>query len=81
MSEWMRKAIQILVGFAALAIIGGCVSTTSGPPQSEPDEDEAANLLYQLGARYYRNGEYELARERLLMSICLLYTSPSPRDS
>ena len=69
MSEWMRKSIRILAGVAMLAIIGGCVSTTSGPPQSEPDEDEAANLLYQLGARYYRNGEYELARERLLMSI------------
>jgi len=60
---------QFLIGIVILLVLGGCVSTTSGPPQSEPDQDEAAELLYQLGARYYRNGEYELARERLLMSL------------
>jgi type IV pilus assembly protein PilF len=60
---------QFLIGIVILLVLGGCVSTTSGPPQSEPDQDEAAELLYQLGARYYRNGEYELARDRLLMSI------------
>ena len=69
MSERMGKCSQFLISLLMVVLLQGCVSTTSGPPQSEPDENEAADLLYQLGARYYRNGEYELARERLLMSI------------
>ena len=65
----MTKKMQFLVGAMVLLLLSGCVSTTSGPARSEPDSAEAADLLYQLGARYYRNGEYELARDRLLASI------------
>lgn len=50
-------------------LLAGCVSTTSGPPAPAADEADAAELNYQLGARYYRNGNYELARDRLLYSI------------
>jgi type IV pilus assembly protein PilF len=35
----------------------------------EADEADAAELNYQLGARYYQNGKYDLARDRLLLSI------------
>lgn len=69
MSDVAVKRSLFLASLAVLLITGGCVSTTSGPPESEPDPKEAADLLYQLGARYYRNGEYELAKERLIMSI------------
>lgn len=69
MSEIAIRRSLFLASLLVLAMTGGCVSTTSGPPESEPDPKEAADLLYQLGARYYRNGEYELAKERLLMSI------------
>jgi type IV pilus assembly protein PilF len=69
MSDGTSRFSQFLVGIAVAIIMSGCVSTTTGPPQSEPDENEAADLLYQLGARYYRNGEYELARQRLLASL------------
>lgn len=69
MSDGTSRFSQFLAGIAVAIIMSGCISTTTGPPQSEPDENEAADLLYQLGARYYRNGEYELARQRLLASL------------
>lgn len=48
------------------AVLAGCItSTTTGPKKPEPNDVEAAEKYYQLGARYYRNGSYELARERL----------------
>jgi len=50
---------------AAILAFAGCVSTTSGPARYEPDEEDAAEQYYQLGARYFRAGNYELARDRL----------------
>lgn len=52
-----------------LAGLAGCVSTTTGPTPAEPDEAEAAEQYYQLGARYYRAGNYELARDRLTRAL------------
>lgn len=69
MSDSRGKLCHFLVGAAMALFLGGCISTTSGPPQSKPDQEEAADLLYQLGARYYRNGQYDLARDRLLTSL------------
>ena len=65
----MKKSDALGVLLATALLASGCVSTTSGPPQSDPDEDSAADLNYQLGARYYRNGEYDLARDRLLLAL------------
>jgi type IV pilus assembly protein PilF len=52
-------------------LLAGCVQTTTVTGGMRPDANEAdaADLNYQLGARYYRNGSYELARDRLLYSI------------
>jgi type IV pilus assembly protein PilF len=50
-------------------IVSGCVSTTSGTPAPEADEGDAAELNYQLGARYYQNQNYELARDRLKLAV------------
>ena len=65
----MRKseliAVVILSGFLAAA----CVSTTTGTPAPEADAADASELNYQLGARYYQNGKYDLARDRLLLAI------------
>ena len=61
--------MAIVVVMATLLISSGCVSTTSGPPKSTPDDDDAASLNYELGARYYRNGEYDLSRDRLLLAL------------
>lgn len=70
----MRTSDTVLVVLAACVLMEGCVSTTtssgsSGQSEQYTDTAEAANLNYQLGARYYRNGNYNLARDRLLYSI------------
>jgi len=64
----ITRANLLVGGFAAL-LMTACVSTTSGPPKATPDNAEAAKQYYSLGARYYRNGQYELARERLLHAL------------
>lgn len=64
----MKPASRVVAGCAsvlALALLAGCVSTTTGPARSEPDNAQAAEQYYQLGARYFNAGNYELARDRL----------------
>ncbi len=58
-----------LPGAISLLLLAGCISTTTGNIPNEADDDDAADLNYQLGARYFQNGKYELARDRLLLSI------------
>lgn len=65
----MKMSETALVGLAMAVLVSGCISNTSGPKERVPDTGEAADLNYQLGARYYRNGNYDLARDRLLYSI------------
>lgn len=60
---------RILPAAMAFLLMAGCISTTTGTAPPEADEQDAAELNYQLGARYYNNGKYELARDRLLLSI------------
>lgn len=62
---------RVLAGLVACILTVGCVqtTTTSGSVQPDANEADAADLNYQLGARYYRNGSYELARDRLLYAI------------
>lgn len=62
--------IRIGVLLVSIMLLNACVSTTTGRPRAEPKSSaEAAEQYYQLGARYYRNGTYELARDRLLRAI------------
>lgn len=63
----MMKAIATATLIALY--LTGCVSSTTGRPRSEPSTEEAAEQYYQLGARYYRNGTFELARDRLQRAI------------
>jgi len=72
----MKKNKLILSGATCLLLLTGCISTTTGPAPMEADEADAAELNYQLGARYYQNGKYELARDRLLLSIKLDSKNP-----
>ena len=69
----MKTSDRILVGWLACVLMTGCVVTTTRTGGVNPDADkgDAAELNYELGARYYRNGSYELARDRLLYSIDL----------
>ncbi len=58
------------LGFLVLLVLAGCVTTTTGPPpRPEADNAYAAEINYQLGARYFNNGNYEIARDRLLYSL------------
>jgi type IV pilus assembly protein PilF len=61
-------AVLTLFGF----LLSGCItSTTTGSLEPESDDDDAAEYNYTLGARYYQNESYELARDRLKRAIDL----------
>ena len=57
--------LALLTGF----LMSGCISTTTGTTTNEGNDDDAAALNYQLGARYYQSEKYELARDRLELAI------------
>jgi type IV pilus assembly protein PilF len=65
----VKKSEGLLGAVAALLLIGGCISTTTGPPEKSANQGDAAELNYQLGARYYRKGDYDLARDRLELAL------------
>jgi type IV pilus assembly protein PilF len=56
---------------AGLSLTGCVSSTTTGSIAPESDEGDAAEYNYQLGARYYQSGSYELARDRLERAVDL----------
>lgn len=65
----MKKSNLVLGVMAAILVGSGCISTTTGPPENKGDQGDAAELNYQLGARYYRKGDYDLARDRLQLAL------------
>ena len=65
----MKMSNVLLGAIAAMFVISGCISTTTGPPENKADQGDAAELNYQLGARYYRKGDYDLARDRLELAL------------
>ena len=65
----MKMSERILAGAMCFLLLTGCISSTTGRASPEADNSEAAGLNYQLGARYYQNGKFELARDRLMLSI------------
>ena len=69
MSDGVTRRMRYLTIFAACFLLEACVSTTTGPVVSEPDDKDAAAVNFQLGIQYFSRGNYELARDRLLLSI------------
>ncbi len=66
----MKKSEILLAIIAAGSLLTGCVTTTSTTSaENVADEENAAALNYQLGAQYLRSGNFERARDRLLLSI------------
>jgi type IV pilus assembly protein PilF len=61
--------IRLLTIFVAITLISGCVTTSTGGPEREVDATESAQRFFQLGAQYFRNGSYELARDRLITTL------------
>lgn len=64
----MMMRAKLLILAAIVSILCGCISSTSSATRFEPSDD-AAEQNYQLGAQYFRNGSYQLARDRLQRSI------------
>ena len=60
----MNRVLRIAAASIAIASLAG----GSGRAEAASTE-EAAQQYYQLGARYFRNGSYELARDRLKRAI------------
>ena len=50
-------------------LLTGCVSTSSEVRKTIEDGDDAALQYYHLGARYFKNGSFKLAKERLERAI------------
>ncbi len=63
--------LRLLFVCTALSLLAGCVSTTTGTTAPESNDADAADVNYQLAIRYFQNGKYELARDRLQHSIKL----------
>ncbi len=62
---------KILAVVASCLVLTACISTTTGRTTPPANTTDAADLNYQLGARYYGSGQYELARDRLKRSLDL----------
>lgn len=63
----MTRATSLVVA-AGISMLCGCVSTTTGPRQASVSDD-AGEQNYTLGAQYFKNGSYNLARDRLERAI------------
>jgi type IV pilus assembly protein PilF len=65
----MRTGSLKIASAICFFLMAGCVTSTTGSV-TEPvrDDEDAAELNYQLGARYYQQGSYELARDRLQLA-------------
>lgn len=65
----LRHTLPKTLLLAAALALAGCVTTDSGSPRSEGSPEEAARINYELGAEYLRQGNLELARERLERAV------------
>lgn len=64
----IKSRAIFLIGSVLLLGMAGCISSQTVTRNTEPTA-EAADTNYQLGAQYYRNGNYQLARDRLERAI------------
>jgi type IV pilus assembly protein PilF len=62
----MRSRLTTLLATLAL---GACVTTTTNDPKPAEDPEEAARINTQLGAEYLKQGNMELARDKLEKAI------------
>ncbi len=60
---------MILAGGLSALLCAGCVSTTTGPPPIESDDETAAESNYKLGREYFLRGNYERARDALERAV------------
>jgi type IV pilus assembly protein PilF len=61
---------KLLLASVVIILMSGCVTSSSGAPEPEKaDPEVSAQRFFQLGVQYYRNGSYELARDRLITTL------------
>lgn len=66
----MRATWKSALALLAVQALAGCITTTDGVlDRDQPTEQDAAVSHYTLGAQYYKNGNYDLARDRLKQSL------------
>ena len=61
----MKTKTGLVVSSVVIFLMAGCVTSTTTSTVTFEESDDAALQNYQLGARYYHNGSYEIAKERL----------------
>jgi type IV pilus assembly protein PilF len=61
---------KFLTAFMVALLLGACVSSQTVTRRVDPSDD-ATIRMFELGAQYYRNGNYNLARDRLERAIQL----------
>lgn len=66
MSDMNRP--KVLTVFLMTLLLGACVSSETVTRRAYPSDD-ATIRMFELGAQYYRNGNYTLARDRLERAI------------
>ena len=64
----MMTRANLLIVATMTSMLCGCISSTTQTRRSA-NADDAAQQNYQLGAQYFRNGSYELARDRLQRAV------------
>lgn len=67
----MNMSKLIISGAVSVILMAGCISTTTGSVPRRANNIDAAEQNYQLGARYYKQGSYLLARDRLELATQL----------
>lgn len=66
----MNSRTGFLTACIAISLLVGCVTTDTATHTGEPTE-YAAEQNYHLGTQYFRNGNYDLARDRLERAIAI----------
>ena len=65
----MKTRLRLSSGIVCLVLLSACISTTTGSvTEAVRNDKDAAELNYQLGARYYNQGSYGIAKDRLLLA-------------
>ncbi len=64
----MMTRARLLVVAAGISILCGCITTTTSSQRFSRSND-AGEQNYTLGAQYFKNGSYDLARDRLQRAI------------
>ena len=61
----MMRKTNILLAVVVSCFLSACISSETGTRQQPDSNEDAAQQLFNLGTQYFRNGKWELARDRL----------------